>query len=552
MIEELVVKGIGGIRCAELSFYGNFIVITGESGAGKSSLVRALEFITGKKANAADIHLSEESCDVQLMIGCGTGNPALAKLCGGDVQAVVIRRVFNRNGRGKCTIQGNLVSLSSLQAAMEREVVIQSQFAQLSLIDPARQLELVDSCGGTALAKAAEKLRRTFNGALEIEKKLLSLKKQRMEKENKFKDAGELIKRINKLELKDNSDVLWTRELKELEKKACRAASLRKISERFYGSALSGGVFDMLEALSKDIYENFKTEENGGLRDSCEKLLSDAQNLESMLRRELADAGADDGWCEAREKLEKKLGTLRKIKRTLNLPTCKDVVNYAAEAEAAVEWMKNIRSDIEALENHAKSLKKEISHNVLELRALRKEAANRLTSRVNRYLSELGMEYASFDILIEEQDKVRAAGAERVVFTISMNGQQPLPVVKNVSGGELSRILIALQLSLGDEKLPGTLVFDEVEAGLGGKTALLAGYKLKELAKRCRTVLITHQAAIAAMADTHFLVKREKSETYIRRIEGKDREREIARMLAGNEASKEAIEHAKSLLAAIG
>ena len=158
------------------------------------------------------------------------------------------------------------------------------------------------------------------------------------------------------------------------------------------------------------------------------------------------------------------------------------------------------------------------------------------------------MDHALFSIDIEDQDRLRSNGAEGVAFRLSMADQPPLPVGKTASGGELSRILIALQLSLGDEQLPGTLVFDEVEAGLGGRTALLAGQKLRELSKRCRTILITHEAAIASMADQHFLVRREGDDTLIHEIRNGEREKEIARMLAGDDNSRQALEHARSLL----
>ncbi len=184
----------------------------------------------------------------------------------------------------------------------------------------------------------------------------------------------------------------------------------------------------------------------------------------------------------------------------------------------------------------------------MELRARRKEAAFALASSVNGHLRELGMEYASFGIEIEPLDRVRANGAENVCFTLALPDQNPLPVGKCASGGELSRILIAVQLSAGDNKLPGTLVFDEVEAGLGGKTALLAGCKLRELSRRCRTILITHQATIAAMADQHFVVQRNGDDTEISEVAGEAREREIARMLSGDEDSKEALDHARALL----
>ncbi|MCF0248155.1 MAG: DNA recombination protein RecN, partial [Synergistes sp.] len=204
--------------------------------------------------------------------------------------------------------------------------------------------------------------------------------------------------------------------------------------------------------------------------------------------------------------------------------------------------------ELESLEKEASALRRETARLAGELRALRKASARELAEKVNEHLSGLAMEYAKFDIEIEPLDRVRANGAENVVFTLALPDQSPLPVGKNASGGELSRILIALQLSSSDEKLPGTLVFDEVEAGLGGKTALLAGYKLKALAKRCRTILITHQASIAAMADRHFLVKRDGDDTEIKEICDEEREREIARMLSGDENSFEALEHARALL----
>jgi DNA repair protein RecN (Recombination protein N) len=148
---------------------------------------------------------------------------------------------------------------------------------------------------------------------------------------------------------------------------------------------------------------------------------------------------------------------------------------------------------------------------------------------------------------INKLDKVRVSGAESAAFMLGQKSLQPAPVGKVASGGELSRILIAIQASIEKDRLPGVLVFDEVEAGLGGRTALLAGEKLRELSNGCRTILITHEATIAAMADQHFVVKRKGDETEVYEIEGEDRVREIARMLAGSE-SREAMDHARALL----
>ena len=431
---------------------------------------------------------------------------------------------------------------------MERNIVIQSQFAQLSLLEPARQLELVDSCGGAETAALLAKLDETFTAALAAEKQIVALKKRRRrESEQRYEGAPSVIRQISALRLEEESERQWEAELakstlEEAANRAMRAASTQMNDPEH-------GLLDRLESAAKSVYAA-SGRDGEKWRPAIEKMLSGAQEFSSMLAAECrASDGADAE--EAKENLEKKIGAryLRvKIKRALSLPDAAAVMEYAKTAAAELEWLKKSREELEALEKEAAELRRETSRLAMELRARRKEAAASLAASVNGHLRELGMEYAEFGIEIEPLDRVRANGAENVCFTLALPEQKPLPVGKNASGGELSRILIAVQLSAGDDKLPGTLVFDEVEAGLGGKTALLAGYKLRELSKRCRTILITHQATIAAMADQHFVVKRSGDDTEISEVAGEAREREIARMLSGDEESREALEHARALL----
>jgi DNA repair protein RecN (Recombination protein N) len=547
LLEELRVHGVGGIKDAELTFDGSFNVITGESGAGKSSLVRALEFISGKRAQTSHIHALEDASDVTVVLSADR----IANL---DEEyqpqegSLIARRVFSRNGRGRCLLQDKPVPLNVLTFAMEKELVIQSQFAQLELLDPSKQLELVDSCGGPELLETRRALSAAFTDAIALERSILAMKKRRTEIEERFQGSEAFLAQIRPLQLTADSENQWEKELAELETRSERLEALRAVSEQFTGGAAEDGIVSQLENICKSIYA---TVQNGSadLRENCEKMLSAAQEVSSMLQREAGGRDAEELLEDARDKLEKKIGQIRKLKRTLNIQTCAGVLDYAEEASKETEWLKSSWSELEKMENEAALKRRETSRLAVQLRALRKCAAKKLAETVNGQLNDLAMEYAAFEIEIEELDKVRANGAENAVFMLRLPDQEPLPVGKTASGGELSRILIALQMSLGDDKLPGTLIFDEVEAGLGGRTALLAGCKLRELSRRCRTVLITHEATIAAMADKHFLVRREGDETYISQISGEAREREIARMLAGDETSREAIEHARSLLA---
>ncbi|MDO5115963.1 MAG: AAA family ATPase [Synergistaceae bacterium] len=544
MIEELSISGVGGIREASLLFDGEFIVITGESGSGKSSLVRALEFISGKRAQLNYIHTQEESCEVQAVIS-SENIAGLEERYQPQEKSLIARRSFSRSGKGKCSLQGQSVPLALLSHAMEPNVVIQSQFAQLGLLEPARQLELVDSCGGEGLKKALSELDTAFAAAVAAEKRIIALKKRRKEAEERYEEAPAVIRQVKALELRAESEEQWNKELREIESGEASLRAMRLLAEKM--NAPENGLLDQLERAGKSIYDSARGKDERW-RAAVEKMLGGAQQLSSLLAAECRGSAEPEAAEEAKERLEKKIGALRRIKRTLNLPNAAAVLEYAAEAEKELEWLKNSREELERLESEAQELRRETAKLAMEVRAKRKESAAALAASVNGHLNELGMEYATFNIEIEPLDKVRATGAENVSFTLALPDQKPLPVGKNASGGELSRILIALQLSAGDDKLPGTLVFDEVEAGLGGKTALLAGCKLRQLSRRCRTVLITHQATIAAMADQHFVVKRDGENTEISEVAGKEREREIARMLSGDENSYEALEHAKALL----
>lgn len=547
MIEEIRVRGVGGIKEAGLAFRKNFIVITGESGSGKSSLVRAMEFIAGKRAQTNNINALEESADVTVALSSEDPLPGLGDEFRPQEGTVIIRRQFSRNGRGRCTVQNCPIPLNLLSSAMENKLVIQSQFAQLGLTDPAKQLDLVDSCGGEELELIKKDLEKTFYEAITAERKIVSLKKEREDAEERCQDAENAIRLIKALEIEDDSEIKWEAELKDLDSKEREKESLNIINERFSGGASGGGVTGELDSISREIYASFPSK-SGDWKESIENMLMSVQKVSALIQGEIKSLSTEGSIDEARERLEKKMGLLRKLKRSVGVLNCRQLLEYALKAKEDMSWLKESRAELELLESEAAYKKKRTKSLALELRRLRKAAAAELAERVNIHLADLAMEHAIFSIEIEELDKLRSGGAEAASFKLSMPDQPPIPVGRTASGGELSRILVALQLSLGDDRLPGTLVFDEVEAGLGGRTALLAGQKLRELSGRCRTVLITHEAAIASMAGQHFLVKRNGDETSISEIEGEEREKEIARMLAGNENSREALDHARSLL----
>ena len=191
--------------------------------------------------------------------------------------------------------------------------------------------------------------------------------------------------------------------------------------------------------------------------------------------------------------------------------------------------------------------KKKANALALEIRRARHDAAVNLEKRVNEILEELAMLPMTFKINFSGLQKLNRNGADSIEFILS-DGSREGRLEKIASGGELSRLLLALQLSLPEEWLPPVIVFDEVEAGLGGKAAVLSGMQLKKLSQKCQVILVTHEASIAALGDNHIFIQRNQNETLMKNISGEERVKEIARMLSGAPDMAEALEHAKKLI----
>ena len=431
-----------------------------------------------------------------------------------------------------------------LAAACAQNLAIQSQFAQLSLLDPQKQISIVDACGGAELLETKNALQRVFDEALQAEKRLIQIKKERSEIETQYDKAPMILKAVKSMSLTPDCLDTWDKEYNSLEKSGGTRQQLASILTAL--TANEGGVYPKLERICQKLYNVTQIpEDKKCLVENALDTLGNLTNFVSdITKQQMTESDLED----AKEELENKMGTVRKLLRAAGVTTVENLIEYARVAQEKLAWLAASREEIEKLEAARQNLRRQTADYARKLREMRKTAAVKLAEKVNHNLADMAMEYATFGITVEELASIRANGAENIVFTLSIKGGEALPVAKNASGGELSRILIALQVSSNPSLLPDNMVFDEVEAGLGGKTAFLAGQKLKELSCLCPTILITHEASIAAMADQHFVVRRVGDETIVEEIAGAEREKEIARMLAGEESS-EAIEHARLLLA---
>ncbi|RRD64729.1 AAA family ATPase [Fretibacterium sp. OH1220_COT-178] len=545
MLEELRLWNVGGIGQTALSFDRGLTVITGESGAGKSSIVRALELVAGARGQASLIRGGEEEAGAEATFSTALHFPGLEDSLQPEEGALFARRVLPRGDRARAALQGIHVPLGTYAQAMGRLLRIQSQFAQMELLDADRQLSMVDSCIDSEARAAARELRTVFDQARACDRELRGMAERRAEIERQYANAGEVLALVRKVRPEPGLEGALESEIGAINRRLAQQDRARQNLDRLCGGLSEQGLLDELRNIGESLLEILPEEEHSKARHSLTEGVQAFTDVAETVREGL-EGHANEAM--ERDRLESRLGALRRLKRLSGTRTEDELLAYCRDAAESLEWLETSYAQLEDLSQRSRDLKRRASALALVLREGRRTAASALEARVNALLADLGMEGIEFSVVLKELTKLRRSGADEAEFLLSA-GKRSGRVDKIASGGELSRLLLALQLSLPDEWLPPSLVFDEVEAGLGGRAAVLSGVKLKALSRRCQVVLVTHEASIAALGDVHILVRREGGESQVRRVEGEERVTEIARMLSGTPNLAEARDHARRLLA---
>ena len=525
MIEALSITNIGGIREASLSFTRGLNVITGESGAGKSSVVRALELLTGGRGGVKFIRAGTERGSVA------------AKF----TEAEITREVLS-TGRSRAKLNGESIGLSECAKTVNGLLRIQSQFAQMELLEPDRQLAMLDACLPAGVrTEIFPQFREVFDKARKSASDLRALKKRRAETERKYSAAKEIFALVKTAKPEAGLELRLENRLADLTHKIASRERAEGSIDALTGGMSEKGLLGEAASCLENLYSFMDDDTADGTRAALSALheavksvkLSDGEDLNAEL-----------------EETEERLGALRRLKRLCNISDETELLDFCGEICTNLEWLENSYTELEGLSAQSLDERRRANTLAMEIRRARQDAALTLTERVNAVLGELAMDGITFGITLEGLQKLRRDGADGVEFTLS-DGTRSGRVEKIASGGELSRLLLALQLSLPDEWLPPAIVFDEVEAGLGGRAAVLSGMQLKNLSRKCQVILVTHEASIAALGDEHILIQRTDGETSMRRIDGEERVREIARMLSGSPDMTEAQEHARILLGGV-
>ncbi len=555
MLVELRILNFALIEHLHIEFQPGFTVLTGETGAGKSLLIDAIGLLVGGRASTDQIRTGEDEAKIEASFVLPDTHPLLRHLRSQDMigskdREIVLKRVLSRSGRSRMYLNGDFCALRVFEGLGGTLVDIHGQHEQQSLLSSARQLDAVDGFGGLLALRAryeeayhlwkdrAAALEAAIQEGLNHERLRELLQFQSEEIENAGLSVGE------------------EEALQSERQRLVHAHRLRELAEMAYGE-LQGdeqGVLGKLARINRALEELARTDDSSGAvlsqAQEAEVLLKD---LAGSLRDYAAHVEADperQSWVEDRwdgiQRLKKKYGgSIEAV-----LATGSRVKQELFSIDAQEGRVAELTRQLQAVEDQMTDLAAQLSRK-------RRDAAKRLTTLVAAELAALKMEGAKFEIVLSAEEGVDVCGPtgrDQVEFLLSSNVGEPLrPLARIASGGELSRIMLALKTVLAETDHVPVLVFDEIDTGVGGGVASAMGMRLRCLGQFHQVFCITHLPQVASQAEHHLLVEKgqdgRRTATSIRPLKGISREEEIARMLGGETITRKVRETAAELIA---
>ena len=560
---EITIRSIGVIDQAGLEISKWLTVLTGETGAGKTMILTALNLILGGKSDSALVRKGSERLVVSGRFSIPTDQIEVFENCGVVVEdgELIITRSVNADGKSKATCNGITVTANTLSTVSELLVEVHAQAANVNISKNSKQRDLLDKFAGKEFEVAFAEYSTVLTQYQALKTRMAGFRKAIERADEELKSLREFVLALTNLKLKRgeypeiNSAIDRLANVEEL--RIASTSAMNAVDDEEAGALTSVGVArralenarskdPALEVIYGQLSEGFYLIEDakGALASYLAALEADPHQLDYLQARKADIHG-----------LIKKFGGGNEI---------------ASEADALIERFEssaNEISDLEGGDNRLKEMdaelvgiKKRLVIAAKSLSALRKLAAERLSSEVTVEVQALSMPQTTFSVKIESVDYAALKesdfttfGCDEVSMFISAHKDAPLvSLAKGASGGEMSRVMLALEVVIAATHPVGTYIFDEVDAGVGGKAAIEVGRRLHSLSRHAQVVVVTHLPQVAAWADSHFVVTKDSdgsvSQSDVRKVDGEDRIEEIARMLAGLENSVSAREHAAELL----
>ena len=545
MLTNLHVKNLALIEEADVEFGPGLNILTGETGAGKSILMGAVNLALGKKASRDLIREGADYCLVELIFQ--VENPGIREALGKqgieteEGQLIVSRKITGSRSLGR--INGESCTAAQIRAAASLLLDIHGQHEHQSLLYRERQLEILDAYGRERLRPCLEETALQYDRYRKLKKELVGC---RMDEAARARETALLEFEIQEIE----EAALIPGEEEELEKSYRRMSNSRKIAEALGAvhqlTGNDGGAGDLTgRALRELSGVSAYDEALAGL----EAGLTDIDNLLGDFNREAAAYLSSFTFSEEEfYQTEKRLDQLNHLKTKYG-NSIEKILEYQSTQRERLEKLQHLEERREKLEEELRAAEKSldaVTHKVSDLRA---GYCQELTEKITEALTDLNFLEVTFRIQLTRRQDYGRNGRDEVEFMISTNpGEEPKPLSRVVSGGELSRIMLAIKTILADRDSTETLIFDEIDTGISGRTAQRVSEKMAEIGRNHQVICITHLAQIAAMADTHFeiskKVENQETVTKIRKLNRNESVTELARILGGAEITKAVLESA--------
>ena len=556
MLQSLYLENIALIEKLGIELFPGFNVLTGETGAGKSIIIDAVNFVLGERTSRDLIRNGAARAKVEAVFNLNEGDAAFAALDALGIEydgnELILSRELSAAGRNACRVNGTLVPVASLKSVSDTLVDIHGQHEHQALLDAENHISYLDAYCHAESLPIIEKIDAIVSRRNELMLKRNSGFSSEREREREMDMLRYQIEEIASANLETGEEERLNAEKTVL----LNAERIRTALETAHmalsgaeeGSALSAN--DTARRSMRDIAALNKDYE--ALGDKIEELYYAAEDICFVLRDTSENVESD---MQRLEEIEQRLKLISDLKRKYGR-TVEDVIDFGKDAETKLNELENAEALAAELDAKLDKLKAEYNVAADELSKVRRAAGDRLKRDVLNELKDLGMAKAMFDVALSDASggEPRKGGRETAEFMLSANPGEPLkPLEKVASGGELSRIMLCFKSIFADNDRVPTLIFDEIDTGISGRTAAVVGEKMLGIAKKHQVICVTHLAQIAALADAHLMVRKydDGKNTFVetRQLNEEEKVQRIAQMMDGESDSPSALTHARELIA---
>ena len=555
MIEQINIRDLGVISEAQLDLGPGLTVLTGETGAGKTMVLNALGLLLGSRSDASAIRKGQEQAFVEgrwLL-----PKDALDRITASGVEIedgeLLVSRSISSEGRSKATVSGRSVPVGVLAEVGEHLVVVHGQSDQIRLKSASAQREALDQFAGAALAELLENYEAVFSEWKMVANRLQVLTTESSSRAREADEIRAAVEELTKLDPKSGEDI----ELSELAEKLTHLEELRIAAAAAHEELSSESFDDSKDAISSIGKARRALEQVSNHDPELEKLAEQLKEIGFSLNETAASlssyiASLDTDGASELERIQLRRSELTTAMRKYG-PTLDDVIAYLESSGSRLLDLDSSDEAISKLVLEEKHLSDKAHSLAEKISSIRTKAAAELSSAVTAELAALAMNGASLDVSISKLTELSSHGMDQVALLLSAYpGAEPRPIGKGASGGELSRIMLAIEVVLAKSELAPTFIFDEVDAGVGGAAATEVGKRLAMLARNAQVIVVTHLPQVAAFANRHLRVLKSSSAEFtatdVVRLEGEQVVEELARMLSGLSESETGRSHAKELL----